>query len=288
MQDVLMAAILTSTPRVRLVRGFSLRTHFVLSVGTEIMTKLGKPALLGVLALLALAAAGYLFFGSDPDSRKANIDSPVRESLPTPSVRSDAKVGVTSETRLSAIPNAQRVPTPAGKGSETRSDNPYLNELRTSDRRAAFSRLVALNDPIAAKTAADLAIACHLYGDQTYARTLQRIEAGQQRPDIKAVQRATAERERAKCIGYDSDSFSRATEMSRYVHEKGDPRGVAFNMPLTTAPIPERIAAAQEAARLSDPLALNEVGMFFAARHDVPAGFEFDLGNGTTAQKVIL
>jgi hypothetical protein len=164
---------------------------------------------------------------------------------------------------------------------------PLLKSLLATDRKAAFERLVAMQDPSSAKLAAEVAVSCGLYADSTFPRTLARIEAGMQPSHVKALQRETAHRERAKCIGFEERDIDRGIELERFAHENGEPRTFAYGIAPTWS-MPERIAAAQQAALLNDSVALREIGIFFIRRPDVPDGFRYDLGDGAGVSNRII
>ena len=232
---------------------------------------------------IAIAIAGigwYLLHGSERSSPTARpAGQPAQADARPP--KGEARAPSPQAQPLGATGSV------GGLVKEPGADNPYLKELQSADRKAAFERLAALGNPIAAKTAFELSMACALYGDTTYASTLQRIEAGLQPPEVKAQQKAIAARERAKCAGFDSAAFSKGNELVRFAYEKGDPRGFALIMP-AKGPIPEYIAAAQEASRLNDPLALREIGGFFMRRPDVPRSVTYDLGDGLGVRSEII
>jgi hypothetical protein len=167
-----------------------------------------------------------------------------------------------------------------GRAANAAIDSYWKEAQEATDRRSVFDRLAAIRDPSAALAAARLAERCHLYADNTFASTLKRIDQGAQSPTTKAAQKAVAQRERAKCVGFTSERFAKTRDLEKYVYEVGDPRGLRYDLPINGAPIPKRIAMAQAAARTDDPAALDEVGMFFASRSDVRKGAMFDLGNG--------
>lgn len=214
------------------------------------------------------------------------------EGSPAPSETKTAvqvnKVGSGSSSPSAPIrptPNAALVSGPPLAVSA----NPYLQEaLTTANRKSTFDRLATSSDPVAAHTAAMLADACSLYADNTYAATLRRIDSSRESVAVKDTQRAVATRERSRCIGFDTEAYRRAAELRRFVLNSGDPRGVLSSLPVKAEPIPEQIAKAQEAARLTDPLALMDVGMFFTGRSDVQRGALFDIGNGISVPTTMI
>jgi hypothetical protein len=240
-----------------------------------------KTAAAVAFAVLVIGAYFLLPRDGEPHSEGSSRVS-------TPTTSNKLPDGATS-----AISGATRSVTGAGSlsvgvpRSEPGSDNPYLKEMQSSERKASFDRLAALGNSIAAKTAAELAVACALYGDKTYESTLERIEAGRHPAAIKAQQRAVAARERAKCVGFDLAAFSKADDLSRFAHEKRDPRSLVLELP-HKGPIPDRIAAAQDASRLNDPVAIREIGMFFMSRPDVPRSITYDLGDGLGVRSEIV
>jgi hypothetical protein len=150
----------------------------------------------------------------------------------------------------------------------------------STNRRATFERLAAIADPSAALAAVHLAEMCALYADETFAATLRRIDATKAPPSTKATQRATAERERTKCVGFTNDMLAKHSALNKFVYDKGDPRGLRYDMPIKASPVPDRIAMAQAAIAMNDPVALEEVGKFFVGRSDVTRNALYDLGNG--------
>jgi len=191
------------------------------------------------------------------------------------------QVGPDTGSSSTYASTARRVP--AGPAAEPQARiapdaNPYLRDYQSAtDRRATFEKLSQISDPIAAYTAAQLARRCGLYGDGTYAATLRRIE--QQPIETQAARKTAAQRERSKCVGVDLNTFSRATQLMQYVSESGNPRRLTTMMGNPQA-IQEQITVAQQAAATMDPLAIEEVGLFFAGRHDFLPDQTVDLGNG--------
>jgi hypothetical protein len=240
-----------------------------------------KREMIGLIIVTSVAIAAYMFYGLDEHKLGASTkSSSAPEALVTSSV--DSRGGTRNHTILSRAPT---LPAP-----ELARDNPYWAEMMSPNRTATFRRLAALDDPAAAMTAYEISIYCGLYWDEAYPKTLAKIESGTAKPGLKAKQRQAAEKQRSKCVGFTAEDLKLGRERYRYVFEKGDPRGVAFDLPTSGVPIPDRIAIAQAAAQLKDPLAIREVGAFFLRRADLPGGNNatIDLGDGTAVSRRVI
>jgi hypothetical protein len=236
--------------------------------------------LLVVAILVAIAAYFNDRDGFKPGASAKSSPDSTRKPV---TASADSRGGMQqARTILPRIPTA---PAP-----ELARDNPYWAEMMAPNRTATFRRLAALDDPAAAMTAYEISIYCGLYWDDAYPKTLAKIESGTAKPEIKAKQREAADKQRSKCVGFTAEDLNKGIERYRYVFEKGDPRGVAFNLPHSSVPIPDRIALAQAASQLKDPLAIREVGAFFLRRADLPGGNNaaMDLGDGTAVSRRII
>jgi hypothetical protein len=189
-----------------------------------------------------------------------------------------------------STPAAARPPAtpPAPRAAIAANAAAYLAQRYAIDRTAAFDRLAASTDAASQAAAVDIADECAVFSDPLFVQTLANIDKRNLPAAIKAQQREMVRLERTRCTGFDTERTSRAARLRRALAKEGDPRMFVFGMSQGDRPMTEVIATAQRAAASGDPLAILQTGMFFAARQDVPTGFEYELGEGLSVSSGIL
>ncbi len=236
-----------------------------------------------LLLAAAILGAAFVAWHSPSDSVPPAAGARSEESMPT-----TATPRVPTTSPAPAVVAALPVTTTAAAPQAATAALAYLAARYAPERTAAFDRFSASKDPAELAAAADIADECAVFSDHLFEQTLANIEKGGMAARIKAQQRETVELERTRCAGFDAERLARGARIRRALAKEGDIRMFAWSMPQGGQPIPEVVAIAQRAAGSGDPLAILQVGNFFANRNDIAPGIEYDLGDGLAVPRNVL
>lgn len=231
---------------------------------------------LSILLAVAFAVTGILWFllkgpGANVAQRAV---SEVKPKVSTPLVSTD---------RSAPPPSTSSVgPTSSPASQTTPVKSPYWDDRYGPTALEGFRRLsaVANTDPAAAAYAADLLASCGHFTDITFNRTVDRIERAPTAGAVKERQLQVARNHRTRCQGIGPQEQGTEVELRKRAAAAGDPRGLSELARRLGYNSQEVIDLAMRGAATQDPLAMREIGMYFAPRS---ASLAIDLGDGRTA-----